>query len=164
MTLFNRGLVWPLLSGFPLDFPNASQAVKWVVSQGMGYHYQTLWHDVRTAFDTFEKVPLQEEFSPFDRIPSNLFIEKDWKNPKSYYYYGEATFKDPLTGELYDRSYSIYADTSLSDRELEELVYAAEEEAEEEYGPDWQVVGFHSLKRFHRWGDPYSEGWGIAEL
>jgi hypothetical protein len=160
----NRGLAWSFLAGFPTEFPNVSQAVKWLQGQGIGYHFQTMWHDVRTAFDTFTKKPLQEAFIDFERLPQRLFIEKDWKRPETYNYYGNAWFIDPATGEESFRSYSLYADTSLSDAELAGIVYGLEEEKETEYGPGWKVTRFESLERSHKWGAPRSEGYAIAEI
>jgi len=157
MRITRRGRLWPILGKLPGMFPNVSRAVKWIQKQGLGYHYQTMWHDVRTAFDTAEKTSLQQAFGRYDYLPQELFIERDYKRPESYYYYGTTTFRDPATGELFDRDYSIYADTSLTDRELEELVWAAESEKVDEYGIGWEVVKFSSLQRFHKWGAPRSE-------
>lgn len=130
----------------------------------MGYHAQTMQDDVRTAFQTSTKKPLQETFSGFDRLPQKLFIEKDWKRPENYNYYGSAIFLDPATGEKYMRSYSLYADTSLSDVELAEIVYGIESDKVDEYGLGWEVVGFESLESFHKVRSPRSEGYGIAEI
>lgn len=160
----NRGLAWPFLEGLPLGFLNVNQAVKWLQGQGIGYHFQTMWHDVRTAFDRHDKKPLQEAFGAFDHLPQDLFIEKDWKRPETYQYYGSAFFEDPATGKEYMRSYSLYADTSLTDNELRDIVYNIEEEKEDEYGEGWKVVGFESLERSHKWGAPRSESYGIAEI
>ena len=99
-----RGQAWPFLFDLPNRFSNMSQAMKWLVGEGIGYHAQTMQDDVRTAFQSFIKKPLQEAFADFDRLPQNLFIEKDWKRPESYNYYGSAFFKDPATGEKYMRS------------------------------------------------------------
>ena len=159
-----RGQAWTFLADLPNRFTNMAQSMKWLVSQGMGYHAQTMQDDVRTAFQSFTKKPLQETFSGFDRLPQNLFIEKDWKRPETYNYYGNAYFIDPVTKEESFRSYSLYADTSLSDFELAELVYGIEESREEEYGPGWKVSRFESLERSHKWGAPRSEGYGIAEI
>lgn len=155
----NRGRLWPILSTLPDLFVNVTQAVKWVQETGIGYHYQTMWHDVRSAFDTFQKAPLQEAYGFDDYLPQNLFIEKDFRSPQSYYYYGTTTFRDPSTGELFDRSYSLYADTSLTDRELTDFVYNQESMKIEEYGKNWEVVAFKSEQRFHRWGASRSQGY-----
>jgi len=160
----NRGKAWSFLAGMPDLYKNVSEAVKWLQGQGIGYHYQTMWHDVRTSFDRFTKKPLQEAFTPFEHIPQNLFIEKDWKRPETYNYYGSAFFEDPATGEKYMRSYSLYADTSLTDNELRDIVYGIESDKVDEYGEGWEVVGFESLERSHKWGAPRSESYGIAEI
>jgi len=164
MRITRRGRLWPVLGKLPSMFPNVNRAVKWIQGQGLGYHYQTMWRDVRSAFDTAEKTPLQQAFGRYDYLPQELFIEKDWKRPESYYYYGTVTFWDPVTKQPFDRDYSIYADTSLTDRELEELVWAAESEKVDEYGIGWEVVAFTSLRRFHKWGAPRSEGYRVAEI
>jgi len=138
--------------------------MKWLVSEGMGYHAQTMQDDVRTAFQSFIKKPLQETFSGFDRLPQNLFIEKDWRRSETYYYYGNAYFRDPDTNELYFRSYSVYADTSLSDQELSEIIYQKEDEKEEGTEGPATFAYFESLRSFHKVRSPRSEGYGIAEL
>jgi len=164
MSETRRGLAWPLLSGLPLQFPSINKAVKWLQSQDVGYHYQTMWRDVSTVFQKEAKLPLQRTYSAFEHVPQNLFVERDWRRPESYNYYGNTFFEDPATGEQFMRSYSIYADTSLTDREVRDLVYAQEEERDEEYGPEWKVVGFESLERSHKWGAGRSESYGIAEI
>ena len=160
----NRGKVWPILSDLPDMFGNISKAVKWIQEIGVGYHYQTMWRDVSTAFQTAKNLDLQRLYDPWQHVPQNLFIEKQWRRPESYNYYGNVYFVDPATGEEFRRSYSIYADTSLTDREVKDIVYHAEEEKEEEYGPDWEVSRFESLGRFHKWGASRSESYGIAEI
>ena len=159
-----RGLAWAQFPGLTDRFTNTNQATKWLVGQGIGYHAQTMWRDVSTLFQKAAKLPLQREYSPFEHIPQNLFVERDWKRPESYNYYGNTFFEDPATGEQFMRSYSIYADTSLTDREVRDLVYAQEEEREEEYGPEWKVVGFESMERSHKWGAVRSTSYGIAEI
>jgi len=164
MRSFNRGLAWPFMAGLPKLFPNMAQAMTWLVSEGIGYHAQTMQDDVRASFQTFTKKPLQETFSGFDRLPQNLFIEKDWRRSESYYYYGNAYFRDPDTNELYFRSYSVYADTSLSDQELSEIIYQEEEEKEEGTEGPAAFAYFESLESFHKGRSPRSEGYGIAEI
>ena len=164
MTETRRGLAWPLLSGLPFDFPSINKAVKWLQSQDLGYHYQTMWRDVSTVFQKDTKLHFQRTLGPFDYLEQKMFVEKDWRRPEAYNYYGNAFFKDPETGDTFMRSYSIYADTSLTDSELAELIYAQEEEKEEEYGPGWKIVGFESMERSHKWGAGRSQGYQIAEI
>jgi len=160
----NRGKVWPILSDLPDMFGSINKAVKWIQEIGVGYHYQTMWRDVSTAFQTAKNLDLQRLYTPSDYVPQNLFIEKQWRRPEAYNYYGNVYFRDPATGEEYRRSYSIYADSSLTDLEVSEIVYASEEEKEEEYGPGWEVLRFESLNRYHKWGASRSQGYGIAEI
>ena len=164
MPSINRGKVWPILSDLPDMFGSINKAVKWIQEIGVGYHYQTMWRDVSTAFQTKQKEEIQRIFTPFAHVPQDLFIEKQWRRPESYQYYGSAFFRDPATGEEFMRSYSVYADTSLTDNEVRDVIYHIEEEREDEYGPGWKVVGFESLDRFHKWGAPRSESYGIAEI
>ena len=164
MTETRRGLAWPLLSGLPLQFPSINKAVKWLQSQDVGYHYQTMWRDVSTVFQKEAKLPFQRTLGPFDYLEQKMFVEKDWRRPESYYYYGNAYFRDKETGETYFRSYSIYEDTSLTDAELAEIVYAAEEEKEEGTDPYGIVIGFESMERSHKWGAGRSQGYQIAEI
>jgi len=164
MRSFNRGLAWPFLFDLPNRFPNMSQAMRWLVFQNMGYHAQTMQDDVRAAFQTFTKKPLQEAFGVDEYLPQNLFIEKDWRRSESYYYYGNAYFVDPDTKELYFRSYSVYADTSLTDRELSEIVYQKEDEKEEGTEGPAQFAYFESLESFHKVRTSRSQGYGIAEI
>jgi len=160
----NRGLAWPLLSGLPLQFPSINKAVKWLQSQDVGYHYQTMWRDVSTVFQKEAKLPFQRTLGAYDYLEQKMFVEKDWRRPESYNYYGNAFFIDNETGDRYFRSYSLYADTSLTDAELTELVYALEEEKEEGTGQGGTVVGFESLERSHKWGAGRSQGYQIAEI
>jgi len=164
MPLSRRQATWLELPTIADRFPSITQAVKWLQSQDIGYHFQTMWRDVSSAFQTFNKRPLQMAYTAFDRIPQNLFIEKDYRNPKPYRYYGDAIYKDKVTGELYAKDYTIYADTSLSDSELTELVYAREEERLDPYDDAWVLSSFESIDRVHKWGAPRSEGYGIAEI
>jgi len=164
MSETRRGLAWPLLSGLPLQFPSINKAVKWLQSQNVGYHYQTMWRDVSTVFQKEAKLPFQRTLSSHDYLEQKMFVEKDWRRPESYNYYGNAFFKDPESGDQFMRSYSLYADTSLTDSELAEIVYGIEEERAEEYGPGWKVIGFESMERSHKWGAGRSQGYQIAEI
>jgi len=162
--LSRRQASWLELPTLADRFPSINKAVKWLQSEGIGYHYQTMWRDVSSAFQTFTKRPEQQLFTRFQRIPQKLFIEKDYRDPRAYRYYGDAIYKDKKTGELYAKDYTIYADTSLSDSEITELVYAHEVERDEPYETDWEFVSFDSIDRVHKWGAPRSEGYGIAEI
>lgn len=155
MGLTARGLVWSLLPQLPTLFPNVNQAVKWLQGEGKGYHYQTMWHDVRTAFDTHEKAPLQREIPRYQVIPRDLFIEKDYRNPNNYYYYGTARFRDPETGEVYDRGFSLYTNRSMSDEELAETAYW--DDLYESSDPDrsWKIESFTTISAYHKWGAAY---------
>jgi len=164
MSETRRGLAWPLLSGLPLQFPSINKAVKWLQSQDVGYHFQTMWRDVSTVFQKEAKLPFQRTLGAFDYLEQKMFVEKDWRRPEAYNYYGNAFFVDPETGDQFMRSYSLYADTSLTDSELAEIVYGIEEERAEEYGPGWKVVGFESMERSHKWGAGRSQGYQIAEI
>jgi len=155
MGLTNRGIVWSLLPSLPLDFLNPNRAVKWLQGQGLGYHYQTLWHDVSSAFQTYNKAPLQREIASNEIIPKDLFIERDYRNPRKYYYYGRATFEDPLTGELYDRNYSLYVNRAMSDEELTESAYWGDLLESSDPERSWKVVGFETVEASHKWGAPY---------
>jgi len=162
--LSRRQATWLQLPTIADRFPSINKAVKWLQSEGIGYHYQTMWRDVSSSFQTFKKRPEQQLFTRFQRIPQNLFIEKDYRNPKPYRYYGDAIYKDKTTGELYAKDYTIYADTSLSDSELTELVYQREQERVDPYDKAWVLASFDSIDRMHKWGAPRSEGYGIAEI
>jgi len=164
MGITNRGLAWPTLWKLPFQFLNVTQATKWLVGQGLGYHAQTMWRDVRGAFDEVYKKPFQVDFGPDDYLPQKLFVEKDWNRREAYRFYGTATFRDPETGDLFDKDYSVYADTSLTDRELTEIVYAREEEFDEAYKRGREVAYFTSEVRYHKWGAHRSQGYGIAEI
>jgi len=164
MASLNRGLIWSVLPSLPVDFTSVNKAVKWLQAAGKGYHYQTMWHDVSSAFQSFRKKPLQEAFGVDEYLPQKLFVEKDWKRPETYYYRGDAYFRDPSTDDVFLRSYSVYADTSLTDRELSEQIYSIEEERVEEYGAGWKFSHFESMERSHKWGAPRSQGYGLAEI
>ena len=164
MPLSRRQAAWLERPTLASRFPSINQAVKLLQSQDIGYHYQTMWRDVSSAFQTFKKRPLQQVFTRFDRIPQSLFIESDYRSPKPYRYYGDAIYKDLNTGELYAKDYTIYADTSLSDSELTELVYQREQEREDPYDRNWVLASFDSIDRMHKWGAPRSEGYAIAEI
>jgi len=159
-----RGLAWAQFPGLTDRFTNTNQATKWLVAQGIGYHAQTMWRDVSTLFQKAAKLPFQRTLGPFDYLEQKMFVEKEWRRPETYNYYGNAFFKDPETGDQFMRSYSLYADTSLNDSELAEIVYGIEEERAEEYGPGWKVVGFESMERAHKWGAGRSQGYQIAEI
>lgn len=160
----NRGKVWPTLWKLPFEFVNVSEAVRWIQDQGVGYHYQTMWRDVRSAFDEVYKKPFQTDFGLTEHLPQNLFVEKEWRRPESYRYYGSATFRDPETGDLYAKDYSVYADTSLTDLELRDIVYANEESFDEAYKAGRELMSFSSEVRYHKWGAPRSQSYGIAEI
>ena len=164
MPLSRKQASWLEIPTLADRFPTITKAVEWLQSEGIGYHFQDMWHDVSSAFQTFKKRPMQLAYTPFQRIPQKLFIEKDYRNPKPYRYYGNAIYKDPATGDLYGKDYTIYADTSLSDSELTELVYQRESEREDPYDPGWVLASFDSIDRMHKWGAPRSEGYGIAEI
>jgi len=160
----NRGLAWAQFPGLTDRFLNTNQATKWLVSQGIGYHAQTMWRDVSTLFQKAEKLPFQRTLGPFDYLEQKMFVEKEWRRPESYNYYGNAFFVDNETGDHYFRSYSLYADTSLTDSELSEIVYGLEEEKTEGTGEGGTVIAFESLERSHKWGAGRSQGYQIAEI
>lgn len=159
-----RGLAQALLPGLPSRFPNVNQAVRFLRRTGYSYHRQTMWRDVATFFQSAAKAPLQQTFAPYERLSQDLFIEKDWRRPETYYYYGNLYLRDKATGELYFTSYSLYADSGLSDDELSEIVYAIEDEKETSTDPTGDVVSFESLRSYHKWGSPRSSGYQIAEI
>jgi len=164
MLLPRRQAAWLEFPTIADRFPSINKAVKWLQSEGKGYHFQDMWRDVSTQFQIFKKRPMQMAYDSFTRIPQKLFIESDYRNPKPYRYYGNAIYKDQVTGDLYGKDYTIYADTSLSDSELTELVYQRESEREDPYDPGWVLASFDSIDRMHKWGAPRSEGYGIAEI
>jgi len=160
----NRGKAWSFLADLPNRFPSINQSVKWLQGQGIGYHFQTMWRDVSTFFQSATLKPLQQAFDVNEYLPQKLFIERQWRRPEGYYYYGNAYFRDPDTNDLYFRSYSVYADTSLTDQELSEIIYGKEDEKEEGTEGPAKFAYFESLERYHKWGAPRSEGYGIAEI
>jgi len=160
----NRGKAWSFLAGMPDLYKNISEAVRWLKSEGIGYHAQTMWRDVSTAFQSARLKPLQQVFAATEYLPQKLFIDRQWRRPEGYYYYGNAYFRDPVTDDLYFRSYSVYADTSLTDQELSEIIYGKEDEKEEGTEGPAKFAYFESLERYHKWGAPRSEGYGIAEI
>lgn len=164
MASINRGLVWPTLWQLPFQFLNVTEATKWLVKEGFGYHAKTMWHDVRSAFDEVYKKPFQSLLGPKEYLPQNLFIDQEWRRPESYKYYGSAIFHDPVRNEDFGRAYSVYADTSLTDDEVAEIVYGHEEAKADIYGEGWKVIGFISEGRYHKWGAPRSQGFGLAEI
>ena len=164
MASIARGLASALLPGLPLRFPSIRQAISFLQKSGMGYHYQTMQHDVSTAFQFHTKRPLQEDIGFREHCPTDLFIERDWKRPERYFYYGNAFFTDPETGDQFMRSYGVYANRSMTDAEIRDMVYAIEEGEEDRYGEGWKVSGFESLARQHKWGASYEESLGLAEI
>jgi len=164
MGSINRALNWVSRWKLPFQFLNVKEATDWLKSEGRGYHAQTMWHDVRAAFDEVYKKPLQLGLGPREYLKQSLFVEQDWRSPASYKYYGTTLFRDPATGDQYGEAYSVYADSSLTDAEVAEIVYAREEEMGEEYTAGREVIGFISATRYHKWGAPRSQGYGIAEL
>jgi len=164
MTETRRGLAWAQFPGMTDRFDTITKAVKWLQSKDIGYHYQTMWRDVSTLFQKEAKLPFQRTLGPFDYLEQKMFVEKDWRRPESYNYYGNAFFVDNETGDHYFRSYSLYADTSLTDSELSEIVYGLEEEKEEGTGQGGTVIAFESLERSHKWGAGRSQGYQIAEI
>jgi len=121
-------------------------------------------HDISTAFQFHRKRPLQEAIGLRDHCPRDLFVERDWKRPEKYFYYGNTFFTDPNTGEEFMRAYGVYANQSMTDAEIKDMVYHIEEGREEAYGKDWEVSGFESLARQHKWGADYVESYGLAEI
>ena len=86
MTETPRGLVCPMLSGLPLRFLNTNRAVKWLKSQGLGYHDQTMWRDVSTVFQKEAKLPFQRTLGAHDYLEQKMFVEKEWRRPEAYNY------------------------------------------------------------------------------
>lgn len=155
MGSINRGLVWSLLPRLPTLFPSVNQAVNWLKSEGKSWDQNVMWRDVSTAFQAFRNAPLQRGIPSDEVIPKSLFIERDYRNPNNYYYYGTARFRDPETGEVYDRGYSLYTNRAMSDEELAETAYW--DDLYESSDPDrsWKIESFTTISAYHKWGAAY---------
>ena len=161
-----RAAVWAIMPKLPVEFTSIRKAVKFLQGKGYGYHYQTMQNDISTAFQRHKLAPLQVAVPVDEYIPKDLFIEKHWKGPHNYYYYGSAKFLDTESGLYYDHAYSVYVDTALTQDELMQVIWEKESDrlAADKYGKNWEVVGFEVEEAYHKWGAPTSQGFGGPAL